>query len=251
MTCLSFLRFYVLHSFRLFQRNRFNALIPNTSKPSTSKPSTSIPSTPIAHTILKASLIASIISLSGCLSWITPTVNTDITTLKSGDYQLDKSHARLLFKISHLGLSDFVGRFNQFDAGLTFDPATPENSTLHALVDMNSLDINDRDFEDQLKGSDWLSTNQFPQAEFTSVSVSVTEENTFEFIGNLNWRNVSKPVTFEVTFHGGADNWLSGNYTLGFTAIGRFKRSDFGMDSYLSLVGDEIRMEVYAEFLKQ
>ncbi len=191
------------------------------------------------------------VNLSGCLSWLAPTVNTELADLKPGDYRLDKNHARLLFKISHLGLSDFVGRFNEFEASLTFDPDYPEKSALHALVNMASLDVNSAEFEEQLNGSGWLATKSYPQAEFNSTSVSVIDENTFEFVGQLQWRNLSKPVTFEVTFHGGANNRLTGYYTIGFTAKGSFKRSEFGLSSYQSLVGDDIRLEVYAEFLQQ
>ncbi|GAA6166737.1 YceI family protein [Sessilibacter corallicola] len=200
---------------------------------------------------LKVGVFSVMVILTGCVSWLAPHVNTDVATLKPGEYELDDDHARLLFKISHLGLSDFVGRFNDFEASLSFDPKAPEKSSLHALVNMASLDVNNAELEEQLNGSGWLDTKSFPQAEFNSVSVSVISENTYEFVGNLNWRNVTKPVVFDLTFNGGAHNWLSGHYTIGFSATGSFKRSDFGLSSYQSLVGDEIRLEVYAEFLQQ
>ena len=59
-----------------------------------------------------------------------------------------------------------------------------------------------------------------------------------------------KPITVSATFHGGANNILSGKYTLGFSAQSTFSRSDFGMDKYVPLVGEEVTIEVYAEFLK-
>jgi polyisoprenoid-binding protein YceI len=42
---------------------------------------------------------------------------------------------------------------------------------------------------------------------------------------------------------------MTGKYTIGFSAVGQIKRSDFGMDSYIPIVGDQIDLEVYAEFL--
>jgi polyisoprenoid-binding protein YceI len=52
------------------------------------------------------------------------------------------------------------------------------------------------------------------------------------------------------TFNGGADNLLTGKYTLGFTATGSFKRSDYGMDSFAGIIGDEVNLEIFAEFLR-
>ena len=62
------------------------------------------------------------ILLSSCVSLLVPTVNTEVVSLKAGQYKLDKAHATLLFKVQHLGLSTYVGRFNNFDASLDFDP---------------------------------------------------------------------------------------------------------------------------------
>jgi len=99
-------------------------------------------------------------------------------------------------------------------------------------------------------GRSWFRQSEFPQAAFESTSVNPISDTEFEFTGILSWRGVRKPITVAATFHGGANNILSGKYTLGFSAKGSFLRSDFGMDKYVPLVGDEIALEAYAEFLK-
>ena len=53
----------------------------------------------------------------------------------------------MLFKIRHLGLSTYVGRFNDFDATLEFDPNNMSAAKLSAVVDMSSVDINDQEIE--------------------------------------------------------------------------------------------------------
>lgn len=96
----------------------------------------------------------------------------------------------------------------------------------------------------------WFNQSVYPQAKFSTLSVTPINQNSFQFTGNLDWRGVVKPISLQVTFHGGANNILSGKYTLGFSAAGVFKRSDFGMDAYIPLVGDEVSVEAEAEFLK-
>ena len=63
--------------------------------------------------LIKASRFAVLLlvlwSLSACVAWLAPQVKTELVELRPGQYQLDKTHARLLFKIQHLGLSTYVG----------------------------------------------------------------------------------------------------------------------------------------------
>ncbi len=186
--------------------------------------------------------------LTGCAALLTPSVEAEFEKLKGGAYTLDKSHAALLFKVRHLGLSTYVGRFNSLDAELEFDPSNLAETRLTTLVDMTSLDINDDDLASDLSGARWLNTKVYPQAKFTTVSVTPITDSEFEFVGELDWRGVKKPISLKATFHGGANNILTGKYTLGFSAVGSFLRSDFGMDAYIPLVGDEITLEAYAEF---
>jgi len=188
--------------------------------------------------------------LSACVSLITPKVQPELSKLKAGAYSLDKTHARLLFKVTHLGLSTYVGRFNEFDASLEFDPENINAAKLSAVIEVGSLDINDAGLKDDLMGRSWFNQSAYPQAVFESTSVRSVDGNDFVFSGDLTWRGVTKLILVNATFNGGANNILSGKYTLGFSAKASFSRSDFGMDKFVPLVGDEVIIETYAEFLK-
>jgi len=205
--------------------------------------------TPIPTLIKTLLVICTALLVSNCVSWVTPSVKSQLIELQAGEYQLDSQHAALIFKIQHLGLSTYVGRFNTFDAQLNFDPKNMVNSSLNAVVDINSVDINNDELAEMLQNDTWFNSERFPQASFTSHTVTVLSDTSFNFSGDLTFRGVTKPTTFKATFHGGADNWMTGKYTLGFSAVGQIKRSDFGMDSYIPIVGDEINLEIYAEFL--
>ena len=71
--------------------------------------------------------VVSAAALAGCDRLITPDFNTEVAELRGGAYTLDKTHASLLWKINHLGFSSYIGRFNDFDATLDFDPENVEN----------------------------------------------------------------------------------------------------------------------------
>lgn len=199
---------------------------------------------------LKIGVLLVTFVLSSCTSLLMPAVKTEVVQLKGGQYKLDRAHASLLFKVQHLGLSTYVGRFNDFNASLDFDPENMTASRLDGVIEIASLDINNTALAEDLLSSTWFDAANYPQAIFNTKSVQPKSDTEFEFIGDLNWRGVTKEVSIDGVFHGGASNILTGKYTLGFSATTSILRSDFGMDAYIPIVGDQINIEVYVEFQK-
>lgn len=195
-------------------------------------------------------ILACSVLLVSCDRVLTPDFDTELVEMRSGQYTLDKDHASLLFKVNHLGFSTYVGRFNKLDAALDFDPEHIENSSLEVIVDMASIDVNNPEFANDLRGSDWLDVEHFPQAVFrTTKFVESTGENAFTFQGDLTFHGVTAPVTLNVNFHGGGRNFLTRKYTLGFSGSTVFQRSAFGVDQFTSFgVGDDVELEIHVEF---
>lgn len=189
--------------------------------------------------------------LASCGTLIKPKVKTGLIQLEKGSYKLDQSHVAVLFKINHMGLSTFVGRFNKVDASLEFDPQNIAAAKLSAVIDVASIDANNPDLEETLRGSSWFNTAKYPQAFFKTGSVKVIDENTAEFSGDLQLHGVTAPISLTVHFNGGGNNILTGFYTLGFSATSSIKRSTFGVDSLIPAIADQVDIEVFAEFQQQ
>lgn len=190
------------------------------------------------------------LSTAGCGYLIQPSVKTEMVELKKGSYTLDQGHATLLFKVDHMGFSQYVGRFNDFDAQLEFNPDDPTAAQLDAVVELASVDTNDARMEDTLKDTDWFNVIEHPQARFTTVAAEKSG-NGLRFTGNLTLRGHTVPVQLQVDFNGAGFNALSGHYTLGFAASSHLKRSEFGMNRYIPAIGDTVELEVHAEFQRQ
>ena len=189
--------------------------------------------------------------LVSCGTLIKPDVKTGIVQLEKGSYKLDQTHIAVLFKINHMGLSTFVGRFNKVDATLEFDPKNIAAAKLSAVIDVASLDVNNVDLEETLRGSSWLDTEKYPQAFFKTTTVTVLDQNSAVFAGDLTLHGVTAPINLTVTFNGGGNNMLTGFYTLGFSATTTFNRATFGIDYLIPAISDQVAIEVFAEFLQQ
>lgn len=153
----------------------------------------------------------------------------------AGRYALDPSHASLIFRVDHLGFSNYTARFTRFDAELDFDPADPAAARLTATVDARSIETDfpftdQVDFNAQLRGEQWLDADAHPQMTFRSTDVVPTGASTARIEGELTLRGVTRPMTLDATFNGGyAGHPMDPNARIGFSAVGTLQRSDYGM----------------------
>ena len=150
----------------------------------------------------------------------------------AGAYTLDKAHASLTFRVNHLGFSNYTARFKRFDARLQFNPAELTASSVTAMVDPRSLDLDNPPpgFTDALLGEEWLAVEQFPEMTFRSTKVESTGSNTFRITGDFTLHGVTRPVVLEATFNGGYEGHpMDPHARIGFSAHGSLQRSEFGI----------------------
>lgn len=179
----------------------------------------------------------------------TPT--TDPHRLPAGSWALDSEHASVVWRVRHLGLSWYTGRFDSLAASLDFDPAHPEAAQLTAIIDTASLSTGDPEF-DRILANDWLHAAQNPQIIFTSERIELIDATHGRAFGRLAMNGREAEAVMEIEFYGGSFNMLAGRDTVGFAADMVIDRTDFGVGSLpASIVGTEIRIHIEAEFLRQ
>lgn len=167
--------------------------------------------------------------------------------VRSGDYRLDKAHAKIVWATSHFGFSTYYGEFTDFDARLRLDGDDPEASRLTVNVATASVDTHDEALDTHLRGADFFDVGNHPSASFTSTAIRMTGANTAEVTGNFTLRGQTRPLTLAVTFNKAGTN-MAGTYTTGFSATGTIRRSDYGVSYGLPAVGDEVRLTISGEF---
>jgi polyisoprenoid-binding protein YceI len=177
--------------------------------------------------------------------------------IPAGAYTLDKAHASLLFRVDHLGFSNYTGRFSNFDAKLQFDPAKPETSSVTVTIDPASLQVENppEGFVKTLIGEQWLDAAKFPQMTFKSKKVTRSGKDELRIDGDMTFHGMTQPMTLMAKFNGGyAGHPFDPHARIGFSAKGSLKRSAFGVAYGIPAPGttmgvsDAVEVIVEAEF---
>jgi polyisoprenoid-binding protein YceI len=163
----------------------------------------------------------------------------------AAEYKLDPTHSFINFKVSHLGYSWLLGRFNKLSGEFSFDPANPEASKISVLIDTASLDSNHSERNIHLKGEEYLDVETYPEAKFVSTSYRGGEQGGI-LSGKLTLHGVTQDIKFDIKKIGeGDDPW--GGYRAGFEGTITIKRTDFGMESNLGPLANDVYLDLFIE----
>jgi polyisoprenoid-binding protein YceI len=171
---------------------------------------------------------------------------TTTTSAPATTYAIDKAHSEIAFQVRHL-ITKVRGRFADFDGAVTFDEAQPERSSATLTINAGSIDTSEADRDKHLRSGDFFAVDQHPTLTFKSRGVTRTGASTFDVVGDLTIRGVSKEITLPVTYLGTAtDPW--GKLRAGFEAEITLNRKDFGLawnaalETGGFLVGDDVKV---------
>jgi polyisoprenoid-binding protein YceI len=163
----------------------------------------------------------------------------------------DLEHTSIHWTVWHGGFSKVVGQFrqvNRFD--LIFDRNDVSKSKVSVEIEAASLDSNHY-FRDNWARSDAeLNVWKFRTIKFESTKIEKTGDNKGTMTGDLTIRDVTRPITLEVTYNKGGKH-ISGKYSIdGFTATGKLKRSDFGLKAFIPWIGDDMEIMIQTEAVR-
>lgn len=165
---------------------------------------------------------------------------------KGGDYAVDPAHSSVLFRVTHLGVSNFYGRFNDVSGTVHYEPEHPEKSTVSIRIATDSVDTNSEGRDKHLESPDFFNATEFPALTFASTQVKAGAKGALAVTGDLTLHGVTHSVSFDATPTGYGDRGRMG-YRAGFEAQLGIARSDYGMDYMVGMLGDEVNITVALE----
>lgn len=186
---------------------------------------------------------AIILSAFFVLTAFTASINT---------WKNDKPHSQLAFTVTHLGISDVSGTFNDFD--VTVNSVKPDfsDASFELTAKIASIDTRVEARNNHLKSADFFDAANYPELTFKSTSLKKQGKNSYKLSGDLTMRGITKPVTMNLKYRGATQNPMSKATTVGFQLDGIIKRSDFsvGADFPAPILSDEVNIKADGEFIQ-
>ncbi len=139
------------------------------------------------------------------------------------------------------------GRFTKVSGTLDYNPASPEKSKVSASIDAASLTAGEAYVEHELKGAAFFNVKVAPVISFKSLVVKPRSPSAAEISGEITINGMTRPVTLNVSIAPHDDPALK--YDRGsqrFVAKTRILRSQFNMTKFMSVIDDEVELEIDA-----
>ena len=196
------------------------------------------------HTIVRALIPLALIVPAAVIAQASP----DATAVKAGSYAIDPNHTLVQFSVNHFGFNDYFGTLPGATGTMTLDPKRIAATKVDVSLPVERISTTNATLDGELKSADWFDAAKYPTIRFVSQSVTRTGPRTAKISGTVTMHGVSKPMVLDAAFDGAGVNPLSKAYTAGFKATGTLKRSEFGVNKYVPLVGDAVTLSITAAF---
>ena len=167
-----------------------------------------------------------------------------------GTWDIDASHSTVGFSVRHMMVSKVRGYFREF-SGEVVTGENPEQSTVTATIDMDSIDTRQEQRDAHIRSADFFDVGNHTVMTFRSTEVRADGAD-WTVVGDLTIKGITKPVELALEVNGfGPDAY--GGTRAGFSARTEISRKEFGVDIDMPMdgggvvVGDKISIELEIE----
>jgi len=164
----------------------------------------------------------------------------------------DPPHSQLFFTVTHLGINDVSGTFDDFTVNVSSSKADFSDAVFTLNAKTNSINTRVEARNNHLKSEDFFDVEKYPELTFTSTAIKPVGENKYKLTGDLTIHGVTKTITVDLWYRGQTTNPMTSKLTSSFQINGTIKRSDFEVGGKFpeAIVSDEVRIVANGEFVQ-
>ena len=176
-------------------------------------------------------------------------------TVAQTKWNVDKLHSNIKFSVTHMIVSEVEGSFRVFDGSLVASKADLSDAQINFSVDVASVNTDNEMRDGHLKTDDFFNAEKYPKMTFVSKSMKPLGGNKYAMTGDLTIRDVTKPITFDVTY--GGQIKVGTGAKAGFKAKATIDRLEYGLKWAKAVeagglaVGKDVEITVLVELDKQ
>lgn len=163
-------------------------------------------------------------------------------------YTITSKLARVNFSMEHQGFIPVSGSLKIAPGSFVFDNDDWSKSMVSVTMPVRMLDMGDGLWNEQIRGDkSWSKLFNTTAISFRSIKLERKDATHGLLYGDLTLAGVTRPVVLEMKVNKIGRNEVSELPAIGITAMTTIKRSEFGLDAYLDLVGDELAVQIQME----
>ena len=170
-----------------------------------------------------------------------PSPGATSTGLEAGNFKIDPVHSAVLFRIRHMDVAYFYGRFAAFSGKVVLDD-DPAKCSVEVEFESASVDTNHDGRDRHVRSPDFLDAVQFPTISFRSSGVKVKDEKerVYSVKGDLELHGETQEITVDMKLIGAKQTRRG--YKAGFEGRTVIDRREFGITTYPDMLGDEVTL---------
>ena len=167
----------------------------------------------------------------------------------TGTWTVDPVHSSVEFKVRHIGLSNFKGRFTDFTASLA-------DGRLEGSARVESVAVKLPDLHGHLQSPDFFDAERHPEITFSADAVEVDGGGVAVVNGELTIKGITKPIEARGSITEPGPN-PAGGESIGLELETTVNRHDFGISWNADLpngkkaLADDVTLTVELELVRE
>ena len=163
----------------------------------------------------------------------------------------DPMHSKLGFTVTHLGIADVPGYFDDYDVTITSAKPDFSDAVVELTAQTKSINTQVDPRDNHLRSADFFDVEKYPAMTFKSTSIKKLKAGNYELTGDLTIHGTTKQVKVNMLYRGTTANPnANGAPVAGIQITGTIKRSDFGVGPGFPppMISDDVRIKADGEF---
>ncbi len=165
-------------------------------------------------------------------------------------WQLDPPHSAAQFSVKHMGISTIRGTFTKVSGTVQYDPADPAKSSIDVTIDPASVDSRVEMRDNDLRSDHFLDVQKYPTLTFKSKRIESAGAGKLKATGDLSIHGVTKEVVLNIDGPSQPMKDPRGKMHMGASASTTINRTEFGMNGYQGMVGNDVTITIDVELVK-
>lgn len=177
-----------------------------------------------------------------------------LTLFAQDTWTHDPFHSKLGFTVTHLGIADVPGHFEDYSVTITASEEDFSDAQVELTVQTASVDTRVGDRDAHLRSSDFFGVDEYPEMTFSSSSIRQIDDGVFELTGDLTLLDTTKEITVTMVHRGTIANPMAdGAPVAGIQITTTIDRRDFNLGNGFPppMISNEVRIKADGEFAIQ